>query len=332
MEKQRPQFYYSKVKIFFPDIHITLTRNFGKALEEIGYELVIPSKDYKVTQYPPQKWVWNESHDEESLIKHDFGDNTILVNNDQLMEIKPDVIFVSAFENQFEVINVIWQQAKNWGAKLAFYSGNDYWESAYPWDIIKNYLPADNLAASICKEKGVHHHHYRPWVDYEMFSYEGPSQSNKVGTYICDYKNNFSEDFEIYNTIKNNTSNFIDYILCEHATKKETADIMNESAFTLHVKRLEGYGFAIIESMARGRPVFFLDQLTANKSFLQWSELGTTAFSFHNGLSYDDQAKKILEDEEYRAEVQQSCAKRIRELVNNEEQNEKLKNFLNNLR
>ena len=47
------------MKIFFPDTHITLARNFGKALEEIGHELVLPSKDYKVTQYPPQKWVWN---------------------------------------------------------------------------------------------------------------------------------------------------------------------------------------------------------------------------------------------------------------------------------
>jgi len=319
------------MKIFFPDIHVTLTRNFGKALEEIGYELVLPSKDYKVTQYPPQKWVWNESHDEESLKKHDFGSNTILVDNEELMDTKPDVIFVSAFENQFEVINVIWQEAKNWGAKLAFYSGNDYWDTAYPWDIIKNYLPADNLAATICKEKNIHYFHYRPWIDYEMFSFEGVSASNKVGTYICNYKNNFPEDFQIYNAIKNHTSSFIDYNLCEQSTKQETADIMNESAFTLHVKRLEGYGFAIIESMAKGRPVFFFEPLTADKSYLRWSELGTTAFSFQNGKSFEDQAKKILDDDEYRLEVQSSCAKRIRELVNNEEQNEKLKNFLNNL-
>lgn len=320
------------MKIFFPDIHITLTRNFGKALEELGHDLVIPSKDYKVSQYPPQKWIWNESHDEESIREHRFGRNTILVNNEQLREEKPDVIFVSAYENQFEVINVIWEEAKNWGAKLAFYSGNDYWPTAYPWDIIKNYLPADNLAATICKEKGVHHLHYRPWVDYNMFSFEGASESNKVGTYICDYENNFAEDFKIYNSIRKHTSSFIEYILCEKSTKQETADIMNESAFTLHVKRLEGYGFAIIESMARGRPVFFFDPLTADKSYLQWSELGTTAFSFNNGQSYEDQAKKILNDEEYRYKVQEDCAKRIRTLVDNEEQNGKLKKFLENLR
>jgi leucyl-tRNA synthetase len=100
----------------------------------------------------------------------------------------------------------------------------------------------------------------------------------------------------------------------------------------LHVKRLEGYGFAIIESMARGRPVFLFDPLTADKSYLQWSELGTTAFSFSNGQSYEDQAKKILNDEEYRHKVQENCAKRIRSLVDNEEQNEKLKIFLENLR
>ena len=320
------------MNIFFPDIHITLTRNIANALLELGHNLVLPSSEYKVTTYPPQNWVWNESHTKENIAEKNFPKNTLLVNNEELLDLKPEVIFVTSFENQFEVINNIWSKAKDWGAKLAFYSGNDYWDTAYPWDIIKNYLPADKLAASICEEKGVHYFHYRPWVDYEMFSFDSPSDSNSVGTYICDYENNFSEDFGIYNTVKSHTSNFIDYKLCETLTKEETAEVMNDSVFTLHIKRLEGYGFAIIESMARGRPVFFFDPFTENKSYLQWSELGSTAFSFSNGQSYEEQAKKLINDKEYRHAVQTNCAKRIRELINNEEQNEKLSNFLNNLR
>ena len=302
------------------------------AFSKLGHNMMLPSKEYNITKYPPQKWIWNDSHDENSIEKHKLPKGTIFVNKEELFDLKPEVIFVTAFENQFEVLEEIWPKAKEWGAKLVFYSGNDYWETAYPWNIIQNYLPADRLGAQLSEMHKVHYIHYRPWVDYEMFSFEGPSNSNIVGSYICDYKNNFPEDFEIYNQIKSGTSNYIKYELCENNTKEETAEVMKNSVFTLHVKRLEGYGFAIIESMARGRPVFFFDPLTADKSYLQWSVLGETAFSFTNSQSYLDQTKKIIEDSEYRHGVQERCASTIRRIINNEEHNEKLKTFLENLR
>ena len=317
------------MKIFFPDIHITLTKNLSKSLEQLGHQLVIPSKEYVPTQLPPQNWVWNQSHDKSSTEKYDLAKNTLYVSKEELFDLKPDVIFVSAFENQFEVINVIWQEAKKWGAKLAFYSGNDYWETAYPWDIIKNYMPADQLAADLCKKHKKHYFHYRPWIDYDMFSFQGFSDNRIVGSYICDYKNNFPQDFDCYQQIKNSCN--ADFILCENETKERTAQIMNDSSFTLHIKSLEGYGFAVIESMAKGRPVFFWEPLTHGKSYLQWLEFGVTGFTFRDISDYKSQQDFFLSNKDFRNEVQEKCAKRIREIINNEEQNLKLKNFLHNL-
>ena len=318
------------MKIFFPDIHVTLTKNFSKSLEELDHQLVIPSKEYIPTELPPQNWVWNQSHDENSTEKYGFAKNTLYVSKEELFDIKPDVIFVSAFENQFEVINTIWQQAKKWGAKLAFYSGNDYWETAYPWDIIQNYMPADRLAANLCEKHKKHYFHYRPWIDYEMFSFDGTSDGNKIGTYICDYKNNFPQDYDCYQLVKQ--SHNAEYILCEKESKEKTAEIMNETISTLHIKRLEGYGFAIIESMAKGRPVFFWESLTHGKSYLDWLELGVTGFTFRDMGDLISQQNFFINDREFRHEVQEKCAKRIRELINNEEQNLKLDKFLHNLK
>tara|TARA_R110001592_G_scaffold24785_4_gene95085 strand:+ start:510 stop:1472 length:963 start_codon:yes stop_codon:yes gene_type:complete len=319
------------LNIFFPDIHTTLTKNFSKSLELLGHKLVLPSKDYRITQYPPQNWAWNDTHSIESTKKYDFAKGTIYVNKDELFEIKPDVIFVTAFENQFEVLNEIWPEAKKWGAKLVFYSGNDYWDTAYPWDLIQNYLPADQLAASICEERKVNFIHYRPWIDYDEFSFGGSSDSNILGTYICNYKENFPEDFFIYEKIKKLTPELLSLKLCESCTKRETAQIMKESFATLHIKKLEGYGFAIIESMARGRPVFFWEPSTINKSYLKWLELGVTGFTFRDMGDFLSQIKFLLSNKEFLFECQEKCAKRIRELINNEEQNEKLNNFLQNL-
>lgn len=317
------------MKIFFPDIHITLTKNLSKSLEQLGHQIVIPSSDYKITELPPQNWAWNTSHTKESINKYDFASNSIFVNNEELLDLKPEVVFVSAFENQFEVLNVIWPEAKKWGAKLVFYSGNDYWETAYPWDIIQNYMPADQLAANLCEKHRKHFFHYRPWIDYDMFSFKGTSDGDKIGTYICDYKNNFPQDYECYKQVLGMHS--ADYILCEDKTKQETADIMHETISTLHIKRLEGYGFAIIESMARGRPVFFWEPLTQGKSYLQWLELGVTGFTFRDMGDYISQQNFLISDDDFRHKVQTECAKKIREIINNRDQNLKLKNFLDNL-
>jgi hypothetical protein len=317
------------MKIFFPDIHITLTKNLSKSLQQLGHQIILPSKDYQITEMPPQNWAWNTSHTKESIEKFDLASNSIFVDKEELFDIKPDVIFVSAFENQFEVLNVIWPEAKKWGAKLAFYSGNDYWNTAYPWDIIQNYMPADQLAAKLCKQHKKHFFHYRPWIDYDMFSFDGVSDGKKIGTYICDYKNNFPEDHQCYTQTAQ--AHDAEYILCENETKERTSEIMNETISTLHIKRLEGYGFAIIESMAKGRPVFFWEPLTQGKSYLQWLDLGVTGFVFRDLGDYISQQNFLISETEFRHEVQNKCAKRIRDLINNEEQNLKLNNFLNNL-
>lgn len=317
------------MKIFFPDTHLTLTKNMTKAFSKLGHTTLIPSKDYEVTIWPPQKWVWNNSHNESSIEKYDLPKDTLFVNKEQLFDLKPEVIFITAFENKFEIFDVIYKEAINWGAKLVFYSGNDYWPEAYSFDLIDNFLPADKLGATLAEKNKKNFLHYKPWIDYEMFSFDGTSDGNTVGTYICDYRKNFPQDFECYRQTKELTN--YDYILCEKSTKQETADIMHKSCFTLHVKSQEGYGYAIIESMAKGRPVFFWEPQTAGKSYLDWLDLGVTGFTFRDVSEFKSQSEFFLNEKEFRHETQTKCASRIRELIDNERENDKLKTFLENL-
>ena len=162
-----------------------------------------------------------------------------------------------------------------------------------------------------------------------MFNFEGVSDNKKIGTYICDYKNNFPQDFDCYQQVLKKHS--VEYILCEKETKQKTAEIMNETSCTLHIKRLEGYGFAIIESMAKGRPVFFWEPQVAGKSYLKWLKKGVTGFIFKNLEDYLKRQALFQTDKDFRNESQIKCAKEIRKIINNEEQNLKLNNFLHNL-
>ena len=85
---------------------------------------------------------------------------SIVVNKEQILDSPPDVIFVTSFENQFEILEELWPTLSQKGVKLVFYSGNDYWPDAYPWYMLSNYLCADQLALNLCQQHNKHFLYY----------------------------------------------------------------------------------------------------------------------------------------------------------------------------
>ena len=321
------------MKILWPDTHATLTKSMGIALDQLGYKLQVPSSEYQITHKPPpnvSQFVWNTSWTQEKVNSDFKTKNVTVVNKEQILDSPPDVIFVTSFENQFEILEELWPTLSQKGVKLVFYSGNDYWPDAYPWYMLSNYLCADQLALNLCQQHNKHFLYYCPWIDYEMFSYEGPSDGNKFGSYIADYEKCFSEEYG-YVKMLQEKFDFMDLEIHSQSTKEETSRCMKESIATLHVKHLEGYGFAIIESMARGRPVFLHKKFAQGKSYLNWAIENATSLYFGDNKELKSKMKSIIECQEYRYWLQEHCSKAIRSLINNTEQTNNLKTFLNNL-
>lgn len=305
------------------------------AFNALGHTMILPSEDYQVTHWPQppvKSFVWNQSWTQEKAEKEFRTKNVCALNKEEILDIKPEIIFITAYENQFEILNEIWPHLKG-KSKLVFYSGNDYWDGAYPWYQVKNYLCADNLAKNLCQKYGVNHLYYRPWVDYDYFTYSGVSNVNAVGTYICNYQGNFPKEFEFYKqlTEKLAAKSGTNFILHEKSSREEVKTGLDNSLASLHIKGLEGYGYAIIESMACGRPVFLHRQLAQNKSYLNWSLENETCFYFESLEEISAKLAALLACPEYRNFIQWSTANRIRQLIDNKEQTDKLAKFLNNL-
>ena len=157
------------------------------------------------------------------------------------------------------------------GTKLAFLSGNDYREDLYPWFLIRNYISADQTGNHLAQKHQKNHLHYCPWVDYETFQYKGHSDNLELGTYICNYEQNFKQAFDFCKgleveaeksgvAIKYHTS----------ATHGEVEQHIQNSMAGIHIKPSEGYGYSILENLACGRPVFLHRQLAQGKSYLGW--------------------------------------------------------------
>lgn len=321
------------MRILFPDIHLTLTKNFAISMQKLGHEVIVPSKEYKPTYYPRppiNHFVWNKSWTQELLDSKINLPNIKVLSKQEILDIKPDIIFVTAFENQEEIIKEIYSKAKAWGAKLVYYSGNDYWDGAYDKQYLKNYLCADKTGLMIAQKLGINYLSYKPYVDFDMFSFAGVSDGNLIGTYIGEYNKIFPQDFIMYLEYQK-AVNGARFKFHSKSTKEQTAECMKESIATLHIKHCEGYGYALIEAMGRGRPAFLYKPFAVGKMYEEWAKEGETALYFSSKEEFSEKMGRILNDSDYRHNLQINCAKKIRELIDNDKMNKKLEEFFSKL-
>jgi hypothetical protein len=320
------------MNIFWPDIHKNLTRNIAKALSLLGHNLILPSAQYLPSNFPPKQfnqWIWNTSWTQEKANLEFQTNNIKVLSKEEIIDLKPDIIFITSFETQFEILNGIWPYVKD-SSKLACYSGNDYWDGAYPFYIIKNYLCADYTGFLLANKYKINHLCYKPWVDYDRCTFNGPTDGNIVGIYISEYEKNFNQEYNMSRELQKLTP-YIDYHYHTNSSQEELTKTLKSSIATQHIKHLEGYGIAVIESMACGKPVFMHRRMAQNKSLMQWSIENVTALFFESEYEYIAKLKALYESKDYRYFLQNTTANIIRQIIDNQRETEKLGHFLNNL-
>ncbi len=306
----------------------------AKAFDELGHNMIIPSKEYTPTHRPPspvQDFVWNETWDQEKIKKHFYTNNITCLNKEEILDLKPEIVFTTAYENKFEILNEIWPHLKS-KSKIVSYSGNPYWKEAYEWDVIPNYLCADLYSRTFAEEEKKNFLYYRPWVNYDLFKFTGVNDSNLINSYISDYSKTFPNDYDLAKNIREELKDLVNINLYTEIPNKEVPIRMQASLATLHIKRLEGYGYAIIESMASGRPVFLYSGYSLDKSYRQWAIENVTALYFNTIPELRAKISALTSSPEYRNHLQSICASTIRSLINNEEQTSNLKKFLEELK
>ena len=96
------------MNILWPDIHKNLTKNIAKAFSLLGHNLILPRYDYIPTNLPPKQfnqWVWNNTWTQEKADLEFTTKNVKVLNKQQILDLKPEIIFITSFETQFEILN-----------------------------------------------------------------------------------------------------------------------------------------------------------------------------------------------------------------------------------
>lgn len=322
------------MNIFFSDCHLNLTKRISQALNALGHTIVLPSPEYKVTHYGFTRpdWIWSTSWSKDFCKKHIKYGNYLSLNKEEILDLKPEVIFVVNFEAQFEVIYELLPKLPK-STKLAFYSGNQYEGiCSYPFWMVKNYLYTDFNAHREVKRHGIPNSlKYRVFTPYDVFTYKPhTSNQNIIGNYTC----NFEKDWKSGWNFSKSCETACPEAKFEYNSKLselEVADSLIDTLATTSYKEKEGFGMAQVESMARGRPVFLIRQFAQDKTYTEWSIEGETAFYVSSVQEFRAKLKALIDSKDYRDFIHYNCAQKIREYINNEEQTEKLGKFLENL-
>jgi hypothetical protein len=309
------------MRILFPEMHNSLTPSLVRAVDTFGATLLLPDASFAGVIRYGTKYT-------EAAVRARFHHNAHAVSYAEVMDSPPEVIFISCLENASDVLQNIWNRIDRRRSKLCAYNGNNI--ANYDFKIVRNVLSTDAIIAEQARRAGGHSLYYFPWVDYEAFAYGGPSDRPVFRSYINQFSQLFPEGYALAQQCAVATPEVrFEYI--EGRKKTETPSLMHESMATIHAKPLEGFGFAIVESLASGRPVILYRPWSANRSYTQWCRDGTSAIYFSDEAEYRFKISRFLSDADYRHALQAQAAETVRRVINNEEQSAKLKKFMEEL-
>lgn len=335
-------------RVFFTWVNARVLDSVAKVMEEIGgYELLVLSKGcQKITPSSTgQSGLLFKQYSKKEIDTFLSGRKNIVYIErfDELLRNPPDILFIDLEGyRHYNYYESIWSESiKSGKTRVIHYSG---FYRHLPPPHCKNYLCADvSIYRQNFQRAIAHSLAWIPWVDGEgKFSYKGPTDSLVIGTYITDYANQYPQDYILFEEIRKEISEMdwpspVTIDLCDgNVPFRVVHKKMEVSCATLHIKKREGFGYAILESLHAGKPVFIyvMPEHRGNTSrfkYFKWCVEGETAYFFSSKEELYEKLRPFLLDSTYRHAAQERCARKVREWIHFEEEKERLKDFLENL-
>lgn len=334
---------FKKLRVFFPIIHDALVRSFAIALQHLGHTIVLPGESFDLkSPIPGCKLPFGEFCNKKKITSGEVLSfleglkNVEVLENDELWNHPPDVFIVNTTLVEQAIYDIcIGLQANGYkNIKLVHHSGNNGFH--FNGNMVKNLIATDAYTEHFFDRPKVNIIFWIPWIEFEKFPFEGVSDNLILNSYLSlHYQVGFSKSFQVFNEISQEFANDFPYAKIElppRLKQNEMSSKINESCATLHIKETEGFDYTIIESLAKGRPVFLKRSFCVGSRLMNWSIEGQTAFFFDDYQEFKRKVQPFIENAEYRHQIQKSCADTIRRIIDNEKQLLVLEKFLQDLK
>jgi len=340
-----------KLRIFFPMMHHTLIKSMALALQHLGHTLVLPGKSFSpdspgrglkltgtdyLSKNPLDRAHFASLFSKQSLVPISFLDAVEIIESDQMFSNPPDVLVVNwkgVEEGMYSLHEYLLRYSNKKDIKLLHYSGNNCTE--YNKKYVKNLIAVDSCSASLY-DASVQKLFWIPWIDFETLKFSGPNDAPIVCNFLSHYYDGpFKSSGDIFHDVtgrlKENLPS-VSILSPPFGPRDEMLACIDQGCATFHIKESEGFGYTILESIAKGRPVFLKRSFSSGSRLMRWCIEGKTAFFFDDYAECEQKLKDYLEDSIYRHDVQEECARTVRALIDNEKQARILDHFLQNLK
>lgn len=338
------------MKIFMPDMHLDFSYSMAKTLDMLGHALYIPDGSFSNHIKYGLKFI-----DKDHLIESSYKDypllerraleltrlsNVRVISYEELLSEDID-LYISPCSEQDVNMHDLFRVHKsiNKTLKMGHWSGNNSDLHRYRFDSMKNLFTGDinNYETAISSKK--HAIHFFPYIDYDKYEYSGTSNSVFIRNYIINHAEYWREGWEISTVLKDVMSSeemkeYVQFDLepdCRMPPFDDIPPLMKNSMATLHVKKKEGFGYAICHSLASGRPLIMYNKYKDNKTYNNWCIHNETSIFFDRYEDLYIKLTRYIFDESYRHKLQENAARKIRQVINNEEQSEVFKKFLEDM-
>lgn len=314
-------------RVCFPDMHRRLPKSFAKSLEGYG-DLLLLGHSFSDTVSYGDKWSAEEIKNNEYM-----SDTTNIkaIEKEEFFDNPPDILFISCYENQVDILNNIWLKEEKIRQKTALvhYAGNT--NVPYEWRFVEALVTTDLQTFENSKRNNKKSLLFFPWVDFEEYSFQGYNDSNNINSYIALYDKLFPQ---AYNMAINIKSKFINYNFTFHQNleNNKLVETMKNSIATMHLKPLEGYGFSIIESLATGRPLIMYEPYSSGKTYNFWCIKDKNCIMFNSLEELQKKMERLAIDKDYRHELQLNSSKIVREKIDLNFHKNNLIKFFENIR
>jgi hypothetical protein len=334
-----------------PDMHLDFSHSMAKTLDTLGATLYVPDESFSSHIKYGLKFIGggyiteNAYYDFPALRKKALEftalDNVKVTSYEELLSEDIDLYICPCSIHDIDMHNLFdTHKAINPKLKMCHWSGNNSDIHKYKFESMQNIFTGDIMNYEVALSAGKHTIYFFPYIDYDKYEYSGHSSSIFIRNYIIKHAEYWKEGWEISNVLKNNMSaaGMDEYVRFDLEPDWRTPpfddipQLMKDSMATVHIKEKEGFGYSICHSLASGRPLIMYNKYKDNKTYNNWCIHDETTIFFD---IYEDlfiKLSRYIFDESYRNMMQESAARTIREAINNQEQTENFKKFVEDLR
>ncbi|MES2122830.1 MAG: hypothetical protein V4492_08665 [Chlamydiota bacterium] len=312
---------HRKLRVFFPMIHYALADSLARALAYAGHTLVLPGNSF-IEGFGFFEWLCHAGifHAHVSPISKFV--EVLEVN--QLYTSPPDVFIANCEFTEgpiFAVVNFLRDKAIA-NPAIVHLCGNN--NTSFSKDKVEHLVAIDAYTPLQYDPQKVDILRWVPWIDFESVPFKGVSDQLVLNNFLTHFH---EANYQISGRIFHENAALIQrdfpYVFIRSPPYCDRAlifDMIDDSCATLHIKELEGFGYAIVENISKGRPVILRRSFSHGMRLMNWCIEGKTAIFFEDYAELEQKLRPYLENAEYRHAFQKSCAETIRFLWNNEQQ------------